>query len=81
MRGVILEGEEIEGGHSGQVRRLRGVVFPSEEELGIRRSGDLRMWEWSGEFVILAPSLGSKISLMLLRIRKLYINPLSKSTN
>ena len=22
MRGVILEGEEIEGGHSGQVRRL-----------------------------------------------------------
>ena len=31
LRGVILEGEEIEGGHSGQVRRLRGVVFQSEE--------------------------------------------------
>ena len=31
LRGVILEGEEIEGGHSGQVRRLWGGVFPSEE--------------------------------------------------
>ena len=26
LRGVILEGEEIEGGHSGEVRRLRGVI-------------------------------------------------------
>ena len=24
--GVILEGEEIEGGYSGEVRRLRGVI-------------------------------------------------------
>ena len=24
LRGVILEGEEIEGGHFGEVRRLRG---------------------------------------------------------
>ena len=27
LRGVILEGEEIEGGHSGEVRRLRGVIL------------------------------------------------------
>ena len=28
---VILEGEEIEGGHPGQVRRLRVVIFEGEE--------------------------------------------------
>ena len=27
MKGVILEGEEIEGGHLWKVRRLRGVIF------------------------------------------------------
>ena len=27
LRGVILEGEEIEGSHSGQVRILRGVIL------------------------------------------------------
>ena len=26
LRGVILEGEEIEGGHPGEVRRLGGVM-------------------------------------------------------
>ena len=26
MEGVILEGEEIEGGNFGEVRRLRGVI-------------------------------------------------------
>ena len=42
LRGVILEGEEIEGGsfwpsgeieggHFGQVRRLRGVILEGEE--------------------------------------------------
>ena len=31
MKGVILEGEEIEGGHFGQVRRLRGVILKGEE--------------------------------------------------
>ena len=31
LRGVILEGEEIEGGHSGQVRRLKGVILEGEE--------------------------------------------------
>ena len=28
---VILEGEEIEGGRFGQVRRLRGVILVGEE--------------------------------------------------
>ena len=31
LRGVILEGEEIEGGHSGQVRRFMGVILEGEE--------------------------------------------------
>ena len=31
LKGVILEGEEIEGGHFGQVRRLRGVILKGEE--------------------------------------------------
>ena len=26
LRGGILEGEEIKGGHPGHVRRLRGVI-------------------------------------------------------
>ena len=30
-RGVISGGEEIEGGHFGQVRRLRGVILEGEE--------------------------------------------------
>ena len=29
--GVILEGEEIEGGHFGQVRRLRELILDGEE--------------------------------------------------
>ena len=38
LRGVILEGEEIEGGHSGEVRRLRGVILEGEEnEMGNTR--------------------------------------------
>ena len=31
LRGVILEGEEIEGGRFGEVRRLRGSSRRSEE--------------------------------------------------
>ena len=31
LRGVIFEGEEIEGGHFWKVRRLRGVTLESEE--------------------------------------------------
>ena len=31
LRGVILEGGEIEGGHFCQVRRLKGVVLEGEE--------------------------------------------------
>ena len=31
LSGVMLEGEEIEGGRFGQVRRLRGVVLEGEE--------------------------------------------------
>ena len=31
IEGVILEGEEIEGGHFWKVRRLRGVILEGEE--------------------------------------------------
>ena len=31
LKGVILEGEEIEGGHPGQVRRFMGVILEGEE--------------------------------------------------
>ena len=29
-----MDGEEIEGGHSGQVRRLKGVILEGEEIVG-----------------------------------------------
>ena len=31
IQGVILKGEEIEGGHFGQVRRFMGVILEGEE--------------------------------------------------
>ena len=31
IQGGHLEGEEIEGGHSGEVRRLMGVILEGEE--------------------------------------------------
>ena len=31
LRGVMLEGEEMEGGHFCQVRRLKGVILEGEE--------------------------------------------------
>ena len=31
LRGVILVGEEIEGGNFRQVRRLKGVILEGEE--------------------------------------------------
>ena len=31
MSGLSGVGEEIEGGHSGEVRRLRGVILEGEE--------------------------------------------------
>ena len=34
LKGVILEGEEIEEGHLGQVRILKGVILEGEEIVG-----------------------------------------------
>ena len=31
LKGVILEGEEIEGCHSGQVKRFMGVILEGEK--------------------------------------------------
>ena len=42
--GVILEGEEIDGGHSGEVRRLRGVILKGKEIKG-GHSGELRLFK------------------------------------
>ena len=35
MRGVILGSEEIEGGHPGQVRRLRRVILKVRRLRGV----------------------------------------------
>ena len=35
LRGVILEGEEIKGGHFGEVRRLRGGIWKVRRLRGV----------------------------------------------
>ena len=38
LKAVVLNGEEIEGGHFGQVSRLAGIVLESEEIYGGRKA-------------------------------------------
>ena len=40
MKGVILEGEEIEWGYFCQVRRLKGVILEGEEIEGVILEGE-----------------------------------------